>query len=170
MCLGVCFLGSNFFGILWASWTCMSSSFTRLGKFSFIMFSNKFSTSCSSSSSSGTPMIPMLEHLKLSQRFLSLSSFFFSFLCLHSVPVGVYFFLLFQIIDLSSSSLPFAVGPVSVFLYFTLHSLHFFLHFKLYSTISVSILITTVLNSTFDSLAISSSLSSFSEVLMCSFV
>ena len=74
ICLGVCFLGSNFFGTLSASWTsCKSVSFARLGKFSFIMFSHKLSISCSSSSPSGTPMIWMLECLKLSRRFLNLS-------------------------------------------------------------------------------------------------
>ena len=63
------------FGTLWASWISMPISFTRLGKFYFIIFSNKFLISCSSSSPD-TPMIPMLERLKLSQRFLSFSSFF----------------------------------------------------------------------------------------------
>ena len=77
MCLGVCFLGYDFFDTLWASWTSWKSiSYARLGKFSFIMFSNKFSISCSSSSPSGTPMIRMLECLKLSWRLLRLSSFF----------------------------------------------------------------------------------------------
>ena len=76
MCLGEFLLGSNFFGTVWASWACMSRSFTRLGKFSFIICSNKFSISHSSSSPSVTPMIQMSKHLKLSQRFLSLSSFF----------------------------------------------------------------------------------------------
>ena len=71
--LGVFLFGSNFFGTLWASWK--SISFGRLGEF-FINFSNKFSTSCSCSSPSGTPMIQMLECLKLSHRFLSLSSLF----------------------------------------------------------------------------------------------
>ena len=37
MCLGVWFLGSNFFGTHWASWK--SIFFARLRKFSFIMFS-----------------------------------------------------------------------------------------------------------------------------------
>ena len=77
MCIGVCFLESNFVGTLWASWTSWKSiSFARLGKFSFIICSDKFSISCSSSSPSGTSMIRMLKCLKLSQRFLSLSSFF----------------------------------------------------------------------------------------------
>ena len=74
MCLGVFLFGSNFSGILWASWTYMSISFTKLGKFFFIIFSNKFSVSCSSSS--GIPMIRMLEHSKLPYKFLSVSSFF----------------------------------------------------------------------------------------------
>ena len=63
----------------------MSNSFARLGKFSFIICSNKFSISYSSSSS-GTPIIWTLEHLKLSQRFLSLSSFFW--ILLSSVCLG----------------------------------------------------------------------------------
>ena len=76
MCLSVFLLECNFFGPLWASWTSWKSmSFARLGKF-FIMFSSKFSISWSSSSPSGTPMIQMLEHLKLSHKFLSLSSYF----------------------------------------------------------------------------------------------
>ena len=75
MCLGVFLFGSNFFGILWASQTSWNSiSFAKLGKFSFIICSNKFSTS--SSSPYGTPIIQTLECLTLSQRFLSLSSIF----------------------------------------------------------------------------------------------
>ena len=71
LCLGVCLLESNFFGTLLVSWICMSSSYTRLGKSSFIICSNKFSMSCSFSSPSGTTMIWMLERLKLSQSCLS---------------------------------------------------------------------------------------------------
>ena len=56
MWLGVCFLGSKFFGTLWASWTSWKSiSFARLGNFSFIIFSDKFSISCPSSS----PLAPL---------------------------------------------------------------------------------------------------------------
>ena len=92
MCFGVFLFGSNFFGILWASWTSWESiSFTRLGKLSFIICSNKFSIYCSSSSPSGTPVIQVLESLKLSQRFLSFSSFFELFL--HFLPVGCLFLL-----------------------------------------------------------------------------
>ena len=80
-------------GTLWVFWTSWKSiSFARLGKFSFITFSNKFSISCSSYSPSGTPMILMLECSNLSPRFLSLSSFFFlEFLFLYSVLVECLF-------------------------------------------------------------------------------
>ena len=95
MCLGVFLLGSYIFGILWASWTSWKYiSFARLGVFIFIIFSNKFSISYSSCSPSGTPMIWILEHLKLSWRFLSLSSFFFfELLFLYAVLVECLFLL-----------------------------------------------------------------------------
>ena len=49
-----------------ASWTSWKSiSFARLGKFSFIICSNKFSISCCYSSSSGTPIIHILECFQL---------------------------------------------------------------------------------------------------------
>ena len=68
------FFGSKLFATLWASWTSWkSNSFARLGKFSFIICSNKLSISCYSPS--GTLMLQMLECLKLSLRFFSLSSF-----------------------------------------------------------------------------------------------
>ena len=57
MCFGVVLFGSNLFGTLYASWTYMSISFAKLGKFRFIIFSNKFSVSCSSSSPSGISII-----------------------------------------------------------------------------------------------------------------
>ena len=86
--------------------------------------------SCSSSSPSGTPMIQMLERLKLSQRFLSLSSCFWilvSSLCL--VECLEQKFLLLQTLDLSPSFLPFTVGSLYILLYFSFRSLHFFLYF-----------------------------------------
>ena len=170
MCFGVFLLGSNFFGTLWASWTCMSISFTRLGQLSFIILSNKFSISCSSSSPSGTPMIQMLEHLKLSQRFLSLSFLNSCFFILFWL--NVYFFLLLQIVDLSPSFLPFIVGLlvpcifffISLCIVFTFSSI-----LLLYSSDSVSFLITSVLNSASDRLPISLLLSSFSRALNCFF-
>ena len=85
------------------------------------------------------------------------------------------FFLLLQTIDLSPGFLPVTVGSPYILLYFTLGSLHLFLHFTmvegLSSTISVSILITSVLNCASDRLVISSSLSCiFSGALLCSFI
>ena len=56
----------------------MSISFTKLGKFSFTIFSNRFPFFCSLSSSSGTPMIQMLEPLRLSHKLLTLSLFYSS--------------------------------------------------------------------------------------------
>ena len=65
----------------------MSLSFTRLGKFSSIIFSNKFSISCSSSSPSGTPYDSDVGALKVVPE-VPQPLIFFEFLFLHSVPVG----------------------------------------------------------------------------------
>ena len=74
MCLGVALFGSNLFGTL-----CFLDLYVyflyQIGEVFFI-FSNMFSISHSSSSPSGTPMIWMWEHLKLSRRLLSFFSFF----------------------------------------------------------------------------------------------
>ena len=76
MCLGVFCLGFILFGTLWVSWTWLATSFPILGKFSTIISSNIFSCPFFlSSSSSGTAIIRMLEHLTLPQRPLRLSSF-----------------------------------------------------------------------------------------------
>ena len=73
-------------------------------------------------------MIQMLEHLKLSQRFLSLVIFLNS--CFFIVFwLNVSFFLLVQTIDLSPGFLPVTVTSLYIFLYLTFHSLHFFLYF-----------------------------------------
>ena len=69
--------------------------------------------------------------------------------------LNIYIFLILQIIGLSPGFLPFTVGSLYIFLYFTLYTLHSSFMFWLYSIISVSILITGVLNCASDRLAIS---------------
>ena len=75
MCLGVFRLGFILFGTLCVSWTRVIISFPIVGKFSTIISSRIFSWSSFLSSSSGTPIIQMLEHFILSWRSLRLSSF-----------------------------------------------------------------------------------------------
>ena len=86
MCLGVFCFGFILFGTLWVCWTWVIISFPVLGKFSTIISSSIFSWSFFLSSSSGTLMIRILEHLTLFQRFLRLFSFllvlFSSLFCL----------------------------------------------------------------------------------------
>ena len=175
MCLGVfllVLLGSNFFGTLWASWTTWKSiSFTRLGKFSFIICSNKFSIPCCCSSPSGTPIIQILEHFRLSQRFVRLSSLFWILVCFFILfPLDVYFFHLFQIIALSHGFLPVTVGSwIFCFISSCVSFICFFI-LQPSSIRSVNILITRALNSPWDRLAMSYSFSSLSKVMLCSFI
>ena len=75
MCLGVFRLGFILFGTLCVSWTWVIISFLILGKFSTIISSRIFSWSFFLFSSSGTPIIQILEHFILSWRSLRLSSF-----------------------------------------------------------------------------------------------
>ena len=103
LCHGVGLFTSILFGTLCASWSCMTISFTKLGKFSFISFSNRFPLSYSFSSPSVTPMMQMLEHLKLFQRLLTLASFFWILFFFLLFSLVVFCFLIFQIIDLTLS-------------------------------------------------------------------
>ena len=75
MCLSVFLLGFILPGTLCASWTWLTISFPMLGKFSAIISSNVF-LGLFSLSSSGTPIMRILVHLMLSERFLRLSFFF----------------------------------------------------------------------------------------------
>ena len=77
MCLGMFGLRFILFGTLWISWTWVPISFPILGKFSTIISSSIFSCPFFWFYSSGTPVVQMLQHLTLSQRSLSLSSFLF---------------------------------------------------------------------------------------------
>ena len=162
MCLCVFLFGFNFFGTLWASWTSWKSvSFTRWGKFSFIVCSDTFSISCCCSSPPGTLIIQILEHLKLFQRFLSLSSFFkilVSSFC--SSWMFIFSFCSKLLLWLLVSFLSLLVPWISCYISFWVSFTCFFI-FQPSSISSVSILITRALNSPSDRLAISSSLSSF---------
>ena len=79
VCLSMFHLGFILPGTLCASWTWVTVSFPMLGKFSAIISSNVFSGPFSLSSPSGNPLMRMLVCSVLSQRFLRLSSFFYSF-------------------------------------------------------------------------------------------
>ena len=159
MYLGVCFLGSNFFGTLWASWTCRSTYFAWSGKFflhyffkwvfNFLLFLFSFWHPYDSDVGTFKVVLEVPNPL-----LIFLNSYFFILIWLN-----VYFFLLLQIIDLSPGFLPITVDPcifsfISLCIAFTFSSILW-----AYSTISVSILITSVLNPASDRLAISSLLS-----------
>ena len=160
MCLGVCFLGSNFFGTFWASWTSWKSiPYARLGEF-FSIFANMFSICCSCSYPSGTSIIQMLVSLKLSWRFLSLSSVFLIFVSSFCSTWTFIYSLCSKLLIWVPISFPSVLVPCIfsfIFLYiaFTFSSV-----LRPNSTISVSVLITSILNSASDKLALSSSLSS----------
>ena len=90
ICLGVFLFGSNLFGTFCASWICVSISFAKLGKFSFIIFSKKFSICCFSSSPYGICIIQMLACLAMPQSLLILS-LCFEFMFLLTVLVQCLF-------------------------------------------------------------------------------
>nr|KAF6407316.1 hypothetical protein HJG59_009947 [Molossus molossus] len=158
----------------------MSVSFTQLGKFSAIIVSNRFSISCSRSSPSGTPKMRMLAHLKLSQRLLTLSSFFwilFSFCCsdwaffasLYSKSMVCFLDLRTLLLKLCklffiSVNASFNSDCASI-----ISDWSFFMLLRP-SLSSLSILISSILNSASVRLLISILLSSFIEVLFCSFI
>uniref|UniRef100_K9IHF4 Uncharacterized protein n=1 Tax=Desmodus rotundus TaxID=9430 RepID=K9IHF4_DESRO len=82
MFLEVGLLGFLFIETLCASWVCVTFSLIKLGKFSVITFSNRFSIPCSSSSPSGIPIIRILLCFMLSCSSLDTSLFcLFSFSC-----------------------------------------------------------------------------------------
>ena len=171
MCLGVFFLESNFFGTLWASWTYMSISFATMGKLSFIMFSNKFLASYSYSSS-GKSRIQMLERLGVPEvpqpLFIFLDSCLFILFWLN-----VYFFFLFKsfksnlwvLLSFLLLLVPHTFCFISLCIVFTSSFI-----LQLYSIISVSILIVFWILHLIGWLPPTLSLSSFSGVLIYSFL
>ena len=60
ICLEVDLFGFLLIGTVCVSWICVTFSLIRLGKFSIVTFSNRFSIPCSSSSPSGIPIIWIL--------------------------------------------------------------------------------------------------------------
>ena len=128
MCLGMLLFRSNLFGISeLPGLVCLFPS-PDWRSYLSLFFSNKFSTSCSSSSLFGAPMIWILEHLKLCQRFLSLSSFS-EFLFLHSLLVECLFIPSGPNHWFGSRSPSHHCWFSVHFPLFTFHSLHFFLYF-----------------------------------------
>ncbi|KAF6084316.1 hypothetical protein HJG60_008592 [Phyllostomus discolor] len=74
ICLGFLLIGTPC-----VSWICVTFFLIKLGKFSLITFSNRFSIPCSSFSPSGIPIIQILLCFILSCISLSPSSLFLSF-------------------------------------------------------------------------------------------
>ena len=104
--------------LVWDSlWTCVHFSFTRLGKFSVIISSNRFSVPCPLSSSSGTHMMWMLSCFVLSQRCLNYPHFL-KFIFLFAALVGYFLLPRLPIQIRSSASFNLLFIPSSVFLFF----------------------------------------------------
>ena len=84
MYLAVGLFGFLLIRTLYASWSCVKFSLMKLGKFSIITFSNRFSIPCSSSSPCGIPIKWILLRFMLSCSSLIFLSFsvFFPFLVL----------------------------------------------------------------------------------------
>uniref|UniRef100_A0A8C6CBZ5 Uncharacterized protein n=1 Tax=Monodon monoceros TaxID=40151 RepID=A0A8C6CBZ5_MONMO len=188
ICLIVFLLGFILYGTLCASWTWVAISFPMLGKFLTIICSNIFSHPFSLSSLSGTPIMPMLLKLILSQRSLRLSSFLFilfSLFCFAAVNSTI---LSSRSLICSSVSVILLLIPSSVFfilviVLFILVCLFFnssrsWLNISCIFSIFASILFQRswiiftiiILNSFSGRLPISASFSCFSGVLSCSFI
>ena len=159
MCLGVFLFGSNFFGTLWASWASWKSPLPDQGSSPSLFVHISFQFLACSLLFLPLGVLKVVPEVPQPLLIFLNSCFFILF------QLDVYFFLLFQIIALSPGFLPVTVDSLNILLYF----ICFFI-FQPSSISSVSILITSVLNSASDILSISSLLSSFSGVLICSFI
>ena len=116
VCCGVFHLGFILFLTLWVSWTWLTISFPILGKFSTISYLSIFSQPFFLSSSSGTPMIPMLGCLTLSQRSLRLSSFLYILFSFFPSASFISTILSSTSLILSSASVILLLVPSRVFL------------------------------------------------------
>ena len=184
MCLGVLLFGLILYGTLCPSWTWMTVSFSRLGKFSPVISSNMFSAPFYLSSPSGTPILWIFVHLILSQRALKLSSFLFilfPFFCLVAVisTTPSLSLLIHFSVSFSLQLIPSSVFFISVTVFFSsLFSLLYFLSLCLisywfyffFSQVQWAFFVTITLNSSSGKLLISISFSNFPGVLSCSLI
>ena len=103
-------------GTLWASWaSCKALPSATMGKFSIIRFSKNFSTYCSSFFPSATSRILMLQHLRFSWTFLSLSSLCWivvSSFCSAWRSISSF---CSKLVHLSPAFLPISVGSLNIF-------------------------------------------------------
>ena len=128
VCLGMCFLRSNLFGTLSFLDFLEVYFLQQIGEvllhylfksvFNFLLFLFSFCQPYDSDvrTFKVVPEVP--------KPLIFLNSCFFILFWLN-----VYFFLLFQILDLKPGFLPYTVGSLYMFLYFTFHSLPFFHYF-----------------------------------------
>ena len=144
-------------GTLCASWTCKSISFTKLGKFYFIIFSNGFRIFCSFFSSSWHPYDTNVGPLEVFPKAVYTILVFWGFFFL-LVLIGFFASLHSKSFTWFSASFTLLLYHCKFFL--TLISVSFisdWIFFMLLrsSLSSLSILITSVLNSASDKLLIS---------------
>ena len=145
-CLGVFLFGFILYGTLCASWTWLTVYFPMLGKFLSIISSNIFSDPFFFSSSSGTPIIQMLVHLMLSQRFLSLSSILFILFSLFCSLAVISTILSFRPLISSSASVIQLLIPSRVFIFYIYSSFLLgtnFIHITVYMSIPIVQFITS---------------------------
>ena len=170
MCLGVGLFASILPGTLCASWTCMSISLTKLGKFSFIIVSIRFPIFLLFLFSwhSYDTNVGILEVVpEAPYTILGLGgSFFFLLFCLFFASLCSKSFIGFLV---SSTLLLF---PSKLFISTSVSYISAWIFFMLWrsSLRSLSILITSVLRSISDRLLITILFSSFSGVLICYFI
>jgi hypothetical protein len=122
ICLGEVLFWSCLFGVLKASCTLVSISFSKFGKFSFIMLLNVFCT-FSFYPPFSVPMIHRFCLLMVSQRFCMFQLYFLIF-SYHSLSVLIYLHFL-QVLILSSTWSSLLMKLSTKFFYLTYWAFHF---------------------------------------------
>lgn len=147
MCHGIFLSVVILYGTLYASWSWVTVSFPRLGKFSAIIALNIFSGPFCLYSPSGTPIMWILVCLMLFQRSFELSSFhsFFFFLFFsiwhHWFPLLSSSLLILSSASFSLVLLPFSVFFILVIIFFTSIWLFFIFSDSYYFLLCASILL-----------------------------